>query len=221
MLRQILLNKSEILASRNLQNYIDVTLEQQYSFMLGLTTRIKTTQELIACAICFCVVTFVAAADDSLSENHKLLIQELVSLSGEMRDFEQSVKDYYHEFIFIHVDQMFIGTILENDPNAILTIRKAIDDAVEWEFTEGAGLERVHYLSFGSDNSEQELEEIVALYKTPIGKKILNSNAGVFKEWATNRNIWAKSLHSTIRRKAKVRLEKYYERKLKEIASKK
>ena len=167
--------------------------------------------------LCLVAVGEAECAEKNLSERKVQLIDELVSLTDEMDAFQTQVRDYYYEFMFISVDKMFVGTILENDPNALRIMRESIDDVIDWEFTEGTNLKRVHYLSFGAGMTVQELEELIEFYRTDVGRKVLSGNAGIFKEWKKNRNDWAKSLHSPIRRKTKLRLNEYYEKQLKQM----
>ncbi len=165
------------------------------------------------------ITTLPAAVSstESLSENHKILIEELVSLVGDMDAFQQDVRDYHHKLLFLPAKKMFNGTILENDPEALNIMRESIDSVIDWEFSEGTALKKIHYQSFATDISEDELQALVSFYRTDLGKKVLSTKAGIFREWETNRNIWAKSLHGDIRRKAKQRLEEYHQEKLRQI----
>lgn len=158
-----------------------------------------------------------SSSEELLAETHKALIEELVRLVGDMAEFRQEVRAYHHELMFLPVDKMFVGTILENDPEALKVMRDTIDSIIDWEFSEGDSLKKIHYQSFATDISEDELRALITFYRTDLGKKVLGTKTGLFKEWETNRNIWARSLQSDIRRKVGRRLNEYHKNKLEQI----
>lgn len=165
----------------------------------------------------FCASTVTFPSEEQLSESHKALIEELVALVGDMETFKVEVRNYHHELMFLPVEKMFAGTILEDDPEVLEVMRETIDSVIDWEFSEGTSLKKIHYQSFATDISENELQALITFYRTDLGKKVLGTKAGLFKEWETNRNIWGRSLQSDIRRKVGQRLDEYHKRKLEQI----
>lgn len=157
----------------------------------------------------------IAAPFDDLSERHKQLIEELVDLTGEMPAFREKVRQHYHELIFVPTEKMFMGTILENDPQARKVMNDAIDSSLDRAFDEEPAIKYVHYQSFGSAHySETELEELVEFYRTKVGRKTMESMSELFKAWEEGRNRWAVSIRSTVKDEVKQRLNEYHQQRI-------
>lgn len=162
----------------------------------------------------FCFSFSYAAPFDELTDRHKQLIEELVALTGEMPLFREAVREHYHAHVFIPTEKMFVGSILENDLQARNIMNSAIDSVLNQEFDEGISIKYVHYQSFSTSFTENELLELIKFYRTDIGKRTMDSMTELFMDWKENRERWAVSLRSKVRNEVKLRLNKYHDQRL-------
>lgn len=126
----------------------------------------------------FCFSQF-AFAQTGISDSKKVLIDKLLAQMG------QSATDTGKLFSDLFIEQM-VSSLKKSkpniDPKAFDIVEQEVKATINETFTDSKLLSEIMYPIYASRFSETELQELIAFYETPLGKKLVRDMPAIAQE---------------------------------------
>jgi hypothetical protein len=146
-----------------------------------------------------CLTLPVAAAAQQPSASAVALAQEIIAVKGSGNIFDGLVPSIVEQAksIFLQTNPM-----LSKDLNEVAAKLRTDFAGRHAELT--SDLAKFYAARF----TEQELKDILAFYKTPAGKKVIEEEPRIFEEGVINMRAWANKFSQEVIDKLRVEMKK-------------
>jgi len=157
--------------------------------------------KIIAIATLLVITQFSHAAE--ISEEKKLVINEMLEITGSLKMAETMGTAAATQMI-----QLMSQGKKDFNPRIIEIAKEVIGNIMHEEFISNRFLHKMSYRIYDKYFTTSDLKEIVAFYKTPIGKKLILHLPKASQEAMTAGMLHGQSLGPLIKKRLIARFEK-------------